>query len=344
MIQFQSSVVAGTVLVRSAIQSPNYVAGVSGWTINQDGSVEFNNAVIRGSVEAGGGNVRLDMNGLRVLSTVFRFDINNIGGAIARRLPDDGAYAQLTMASLTPGSSFGGGVFLNPPSPTPNGNTYVSAGSMYVNTLTSGTVERGYTAISSPTLTGKTGSAMFFYGENSDSSFVPKIQMNSNLQLQADLSVDGIGHTEFYSFAGFTVTNSTTVVNISGTTLIIEAGHSYRIEVYASYDGPVAGDARWSWTKSSGLVTGARHIWAPAASTTNNTDTTGTAIRRADATQQITGTPAGNVNAFSVYYELGIWVSTSASDEAIQFQFAQGTANATGSTLQGGYIFLTKIA
>lgn len=48
--------VAGVVLIRSAIQSPNYVAGVSGWTINQDGSVEFNNATFRGTVIVDGNN------------------------------------------------------------------------------------------------------------------------------------------------------------------------------------------------------------------------------------------------------------------------------------------------
>jgi hypothetical protein len=44
----ENPVVGGTVLRRAAIASPNYVAGVSGWTINQDGSAEFNNLTIRG--------------------------------------------------------------------------------------------------------------------------------------------------------------------------------------------------------------------------------------------------------------------------------------------------------
>lgn len=46
-------VVGGVALRRAAIQSPNYVAGTTGWTINQDGSVEFNNGVFRGTVTAG---------------------------------------------------------------------------------------------------------------------------------------------------------------------------------------------------------------------------------------------------------------------------------------------------
>lgn len=45
-------VVAGTVLTYAAIRSPNYVKGVSGWAINQDGTVEFNGATIRSAVLA----------------------------------------------------------------------------------------------------------------------------------------------------------------------------------------------------------------------------------------------------------------------------------------------------
>ena len=42
-------VVGGTVLRRPAIQSPNYVAGVSGWSVKADGSAEFNNLTLRGT-------------------------------------------------------------------------------------------------------------------------------------------------------------------------------------------------------------------------------------------------------------------------------------------------------
>lgn len=46
-------VLGGVVLRRPAEQSPNYVQGVSGWTINADGTVEFNNGVFRGTISAG---------------------------------------------------------------------------------------------------------------------------------------------------------------------------------------------------------------------------------------------------------------------------------------------------
>lgn len=45
----ENPVVGGTVLRRQAVESPNYVPGVSGWAIKQDGSAEFNNMVVRGT-------------------------------------------------------------------------------------------------------------------------------------------------------------------------------------------------------------------------------------------------------------------------------------------------------
>lgn len=41
-------------LVRPAIKSPNYVPNVSGWSINKDGSAEFNDIVIRGGTVVSG--------------------------------------------------------------------------------------------------------------------------------------------------------------------------------------------------------------------------------------------------------------------------------------------------
>jgi hypothetical protein len=50
---FTNSVVGGTTLVRTAIQSPGYTPGVSGWSINADGSVDLNSGTFRGPVLLG---------------------------------------------------------------------------------------------------------------------------------------------------------------------------------------------------------------------------------------------------------------------------------------------------
>lgn len=53
-MQFQDDLAAGVVLVRPALQSPDYLTGVSGWAVKIDGSAEFNNVTIRGATSVGG--------------------------------------------------------------------------------------------------------------------------------------------------------------------------------------------------------------------------------------------------------------------------------------------------
>lgn len=51
MTGFANAILGGaSTLIRKAIRSPNYVTGSAGWSINKDGSAEFNNLTIRGSL------------------------------------------------------------------------------------------------------------------------------------------------------------------------------------------------------------------------------------------------------------------------------------------------------
>src|SRR5688572_12485030 len=59
---FRSSILAGVKLIREAIQSPNYVAGTSGWSINRDGTAEFGDMTIRSS--DGSGSTVVIQNGM----------------------------------------------------------------------------------------------------------------------------------------------------------------------------------------------------------------------------------------------------------------------------------------
>jgi hypothetical protein len=49
-VPFTNPLVAGTTLIREAIQSKNYIAGVQGWIIKANGDAEFNNLTVRGTV------------------------------------------------------------------------------------------------------------------------------------------------------------------------------------------------------------------------------------------------------------------------------------------------------
>lgn len=48
--QFRDALVAGTTLIRDAIRSRNYKPGVSGWSINKDGTSELSNVTVRGII------------------------------------------------------------------------------------------------------------------------------------------------------------------------------------------------------------------------------------------------------------------------------------------------------
>jgi hypothetical protein len=72
MSGFANSIIGGmSKLIRAAIQSPNYVLGSLGWTINKDGSAEFNNVTVRGIIASGtfkGNNFILNNAGLFIYS------------------------------------------------------------------------------------------------------------------------------------------------------------------------------------------------------------------------------------------------------------------------------------
>lgn len=46
---FPQEVTAGGQIVVPSVHSPNFITGVSGWSVNLDGSAEFNNLTIRGT-------------------------------------------------------------------------------------------------------------------------------------------------------------------------------------------------------------------------------------------------------------------------------------------------------
>ena len=51
-MQFGNPILSGKTLVRDAIQSEGYTPGVAGWSINRDGTAEFQNVIARGNIQA----------------------------------------------------------------------------------------------------------------------------------------------------------------------------------------------------------------------------------------------------------------------------------------------------
>lgn len=101
VLEFHNDITAGNVLVREAIQSQNYVAGTTGWQIAQDGSAQFNNVSILGSLSTGpAGTDHVEVpNGLAEVDFVL-----GVNGAEARALTTQvgagvGAVANINLES-----------------------------------------------------------------------------------------------------------------------------------------------------------------------------------------------------------------------------------------------------
>lgn len=96
---FRNAIVAGATLIREAIQSQNFAAGSAGWQINQDGSAEFNNVVIRGGTVVSG--LALYYNGTPaagnlIMSIAAAAGTDSFGNAYVKGLGLYGAQGQLT--------------------------------------------------------------------------------------------------------------------------------------------------------------------------------------------------------------------------------------------------------
>lgn len=96
----------------SAVQSTNYVAGSKGWAINSDGSVEFNNATLRGNLLVTGsqGQLRTDLS-TSGYPTVFLYNnakdnysyinLTNVSGSTAAELGiNSGTYTSTVFPTI----------------------------------------------------------------------------------------------------------------------------------------------------------------------------------------------------------------------------------------------------
>lgn len=171
---FTNPIIAGLTLIRTAIQSPDYVAGVSGWSIKKDGTVEFNNGTFRGTINAGNGNVVINSTGIIVTGSSSRTIIQPNAFSI-ENVPNNG---QSTV--LSPGL-----IILLPPTPTPVNHVGLTFGYIFGNNALVSGDEFPNIQIKAPTPTGTPANcSITAYGRSTNSAVG-----NSRIDLQSDTTV-----------------------------------------------------------------------------------------------------------------------------------------------------------
>lgn len=329
----------GNTLIRDSIHSPDYVAGISGWTINKDGSAEFNDVNVRGTftvVGTDGSYVSLDI----------------IGG--------------VPLIALHPGQ----------PDP-PNGHTYYR-GSIFT-VKNPGVANMQYLEIEGPQVdllgTGKIvingtktdGTAPLIYmGPSSYGGFMNftmegYVTITRSLTIGVDLhvdddvfitdnaTIDGTLTAEVWNFpllrksANQDFTNTVAMADITDMSFSAVANGVYRIEGRYAIGGPTAADVRLAWTVPAG-ATMARNVLAAATGLASNDSTSVAFLRRGATTQQQGGTSGGAVNDFTGYWE-DILLFMGATAGTVQLQGAQGTANATPTRFTAdSYAVVTRLS
>lgn len=164
-------------LIRQAIQSPDYQAGLTGWSINRDGTAEFNDATIRGELSAGGGTVVVNELGIYVTddNSDDQYVILRDGGFVARNIPDDGAHCQM----------FAGGLSITRPTLSPNG--FTSTRSRFdIQAQTAGTEDFIISVMATGTINGKDDCNILLRSAGSNTT-VPLAQIDATVNGTIDL-------------------------------------------------------------------------------------------------------------------------------------------------------------
>lgn len=227
-------------LIFPALRSPNYVAGVSGWKISRDGTVEFGDGTFRGEVIAGGGSVVLDEFGIIVQRPLYNqvMYVNRAAGMSV--ISTSGGRAQIDVFAVS------GRPYLNLEPPTSGIGTVWGGAAMDSGfTVISGSVEVPWTRMLSPTANGGDPAQFLAYGERSDSSVQPHFDMFADrLRLESELDIVDISTgverygrgrynlTTESGDAALTTTPSVTMTLVSAT---YKAGRAYEAIMDARY-------------------------------------------------------------------------------------------------------------
>jgi hypothetical protein len=180
-------ILGGNTLIRDAIQSRNFQAGVAGWQIATTGNAEFNSAVIRGTLSADNGNVLVNDTGLTVVGTQQKIQILD-GGLYVTGIPDLGAFLQLAAAA-----GFGATILMQPETSTVPGLVFTPA-EIFVDSIESlATNSQPKLQLISPFVNGspnKASAQIVLFGQTNTSG-------TDNSRVQIDAGSMTLGTTKF---------------------------------------------------------------------------------------------------------------------------------------------------
>lgn len=321
---FSNPVVGRNVLIREAIESPDFVTGSAGWRIARDGSAEFNDVVVRGELDVTSG----DGSYVRALLSAGHADL--------QLMPPHSSTQNFTPALLTAeivSDPFG----VDPPNP------YLSISSPFEFDTTS---PPAVINMFGPEITANDASQIDIIADtinlSTDGVGVGVTAGNTLVTIFGDLQVSGggftvtggVGEVQWVSAAAQqSVNNSTVLVSDNELSVLVAANATYVVQLYVLFQTAVACDVKTAWSvpaASTGLkqCVGATSV---AASFTSRSETQARVGGHGHATSIVYQLDAGGVD--QLCWETGVVKTTAAG--AITLQWAQNTATVGNLTRDG---------
>jgi hypothetical protein len=122
------------------------------------------------------------------------------------------------------------------------------------------------------------------------------------------------------------VTSSATPQNDNDFVIPLEAGKTYRIELFLHCQGATAGDIRTSWTTSGTITSNGRSLISLAETMTSAADANAISMSLGLTDQRITGTEATLTTV--IYEDLSVTCTVAGN---LTLQWAQGTSSGTAT-------------
>lgn len=344
---FSNSIIGGaSKLVRPAIQSPNYQAGVAGWSINRDGSAEFVGLVLRTGttgryivIGANGGNEIDFYSGVTGETAPAHIRVDVTGGPpatdglleLAAPSIAGGTPAKVTLESSTSTST----IALESPgvvSILPATTCEISAG---------GSVQ--VAGLSGITLDPQSGACRVVGPFQVDSASTLGVHgqtttTGGDMTVTGNLTVGGVGQrqtvrsTTDQTVTGIILTNSTAI------TFPVLAGCTYVVRAVVFYTAGASSNLNLAWATPAGTV-GKRGTFGP--------DISSLAGNVIAVTDQVSGAPGtrfvfgGSGGTFrQVREELLLVIANSGN---VTLQFCENSAGSGATLLAYSYATVERI-
>lgn len=200
-MQPDNPIVGGTDLRIPAIQSPNYVAGTSGWIVMADGSAEFNNVTVRGTFITGtvpGAHVTIT--GGQIL--VFDSSNNLVGQIDATGIQAIGTNgSKIALVPATTGNPAQAEVLVYPPTGA-TGVTSIAPADLLAFGQTPGS-PKPILEIDSPGYNGNGQCTIFLQGVSADGTVADQITLQTSAtHVTGDFSGDDATNRHAFDWGG----------------------------------------------------------------------------------------------------------------------------------------------